>query len=180
MHGGGLWPEPTQLPEEARDYIRTADSRVASISGQPYGEAYRSGLLSDPTMTLESRPTTAAVLAAEAIEPSAGLEMLKAIQHAHYERGLRVVESGVLFRIATEIGLDTRAFESALESVDADRHIAETRRLMHQVGAQGFPTFLLEIRDQWFAVPNRQFAADPSGFAAWLGRMLNEHAGVSA
>ena len=176
LHGGGLWPEPTRLPEDMRNYIREADGRAAKLSGQPYGEAYLSGLLLDPTLTLESRPTTAAVLAAESIDPSRGLAMLAGIQHAHWEHGLKVVERDVLRRIAGEIGLDRAAFETALDAVDADAHIASTRRIMQQIGAGGFPAFVLEIDDQWFAVPNRQFASDPRGFASWLDRMLDEHA----
>ncbi|HUF73771.1 MAG TPA: DsbA family protein [Gammaproteobacteria bacterium] len=176
LHGGGLWPEPTRLPEDMRNYIRDADERAAKLSGQPYGEAYLSGLLLDPTLTLESRPTTAAVLAVESIDPSKGLAMLTGIQHAHWEHGLKVVEREVLRRIAGEIGLDRAAFETALDAVDADAHIASTRRIMQQIGAGGFPAFVLEIDGQWSAVPNRQFASDPRGFASWLGRMLGEHA----
>jgi putative protein-disulfide isomerase len=176
LHGGGLWPEPTRLPEDMRNYIREADSRAAKLSGQPYGEAYLSGLLLDPTLTLESRPTTAAVLAAEAMDSTLGLAMLSAIQHAHWEHGLKVVEPEVLDRIAARIGLDRAAFEAALRTVDADAHITNTRRFMHRIGAAGFPAFVLEVDGQWFGVPNRQFAANAQGFASWLGRMLDEHA----
>jgi putative protein-disulfide isomerase len=176
LHGGGLWPAPTRLPDEMRSYIREADARVGGISGQPYGEAYLSGLLMDPTLTLESRPVTAAVLAAEAIDAAKGFAMLGAIQHAHYERGLKVVEPEVLRQIADEIGLDRDAYETALNEVDAASHISSTQRFMQQIGARGFPTFVLEIGGQWFAVPHAQFASDAAGFAGWLGRMLDEHA----
>lgn len=176
LHGGGLWPEPTRLPEETRRYIRQADARAAEISGQPYGEAYLDGLLPDPTMTLESRPTTAAVLAAESLRASGGIEMLQAIQHAHYERGLRVVEAGVLAQLAGEIGIDREAFESALDEVDVDSHITNSRRFMQQIGAGGFPAFVLQFGDEWFAVPHQQYASDPAGFANWLRQTLNQQA----
>src|SRR5262249_54404487 len=61
LHGGALWPEPTQLPESTRLYIRQADQRIAQMSGQRFGPDYHNGLLLDPTMVLESRPPTAAV-----------------------------------------------------------------------------------------------------------------------
>jgi len=180
LHGGGLWPEPTQLPEETRTFIRDADARVGQMSGQPYGAAYLDGLLLDPTMTLESRPTTAAVLAAESIEPSNALAMLKGIQHAHYENGLRVVEPDVLRQIAVEIGLDPDAFEAALQRVDVDLHITDARRFMQQIGASGFPAFVLQVGEQWFAVPHQQFASDAQGFADWLGQVLSQHAEAKA
>jgi putative protein-disulfide isomerase len=181
MHGGGLWPEPTRLPEETRRYIRQADERAAAISGQPYGEAYLERLLPDPTLTLESRPTTAAILAVEAIRASAGIEMLQAIQHAHYERGLHVVEPDVLRQLAAECGIEGEAYESSLATVDVDSHIASTRRFMQQIGAGGFPAFVLQIGEQWYAVPHQQFASDPAGFAGWLSQAIRlKDAGASA
>jgi putative protein-disulfide isomerase len=174
MHGGGLWPEPTRLPEETRRYIRQADARAAEISGQPYGTAYLDSLLPDPTMTLESRPTTAAVLAAETLLAHGGLDMLKAIQHAHYERGLRVVEPQVLAQLAAEIGIEPEAFTAALDAIDVDGHIANSRRFMQQIGAGGFPAFALETGMQWLAVPNQQFASNPAGFADWLIAALDK------
>jgi putative protein-disulfide isomerase len=178
LHGGGLWPEPTRLPEETRQYIREADARVAAMSGQPYGEAYLNGLILDPTMTLESRPTTAAVLAAESLG-SKGLAMLQGIQHAHYEHGLRVVELAVLRGIADEIGLEREAFGAALGNVDVNAHIASTRRIMQQIGAGGFPAFALELDRQWYGVPHQQFASDPAAFADWLRQTMRRSASQS-
>lgn len=121
-------------------------------------------------MTLESRPTTAAVLAAESLRPGMGFAMLKGIQHAHYERGLHVVEPDVLRQIATEVGLDSDEFEVALTRVDTDAHIASSRRLMAEIGARGFPAFVLELEDRLLSVPHGAFAADPPGFAKLLAR----------
>lgn len=168
LHAGGLWPEPTRLPEDTRRYIQQADARIASLSGQPFGEAYLSGLLLDPSLVLDSRPTTAAVLAAQSLDPAQGPAMLRAIQHAHYERGRRVVELDVLLDIAAECGLDRDAFRAALRQVPVDAHIADTRRLMAHIGAAGFPTFVLQIGDQWRAVPSQRYTGDAAGFREWL------------
>jgi len=179
LHGGGLWPEPTRLPAQTRAYIREADGRAAAISGQPYGQPYLEGLLDDPTLTLESRPTTAAVLAAESLEPGKGLEMLRAIQHAHYERGLKVVEADVLRQLATEIGLDAAAFDAAIGEVGVDTHITNSRRFMQQIGAGGFPAFVLQIGDQWYAVPHQQYSSNAAGFGEWLSQATSQSASAS-
>lgn len=176
MHGGGLWPEPTKLPEDMRRYIRQADGRVGAISGQPYGAAYLDGLLQDPALTLHSRPTIAAVLAAQSLDATAGLRMLRGIQHAHYEHGQHVIQRDVLIGIAVACGLDRDAFVTALDSVDPDSHIEETRRLMVKVGAQGFPTMLLTVDGESYGVPNQRFAGNPAGFAAWLRGEIERHA----
>jgi putative protein-disulfide isomerase len=121
---------------------------------------------------LESRPVIAAVLAAQALDPSQALPMLRGIQHAHYERGLHVVRKETLRAIAAEIGLDAAEFERRLPSVPVDEHIAESQELMNNVGAQGFPTFVLEIGNDWFAVPHGRFASTPAKFAEWLDAQL--------
>jgi putative protein-disulfide isomerase len=172
MHAGGLWPQPTRLPEHTRRYIQQADARIGQMSGQPYGEPYLNGLLLDPELVLESRPVIAAVLAAQALDAAKALPMLRAIQHAHYERGEHVVREDTLKRLAEEIGLDVAAFTQALKTVPVDAHIAQSQELMNNVGAQGFPTFVLQIGDDWLAVPHSRFASTPDRFAEWLDTQL--------
>jgi putative protein-disulfide isomerase len=176
LHAGALWPEPTQLPESSRLYIRQADQRIAAMSGQRFGPDYHNGLLLDPTMVLESRPPTAAVLAAQSLDPAKALPMLRGIQHAHYEQGRRVVEHGVLCDIAVEVGLDRAEFEAALERVPLEEHIDATQRLMSRVGAQGFPTFVLPVGDDLYPVPHGRFASQPAQFRDWLDAQVKASA----
>ena len=180
LDAGGLWPQPTSLPDATRRYIREADARVAAMSGQPYGQAYLDGLLFDPSLVLYSRPTIAAVLAAAKLERSNGLTMLKAIQHAHYEQGRHVVQDSVLLDIAGECGFEPAAFAAVLEHVPVDAHIRATRELMAEVGAQGFPTFVLDSDERRLAVPHQHFASDPAAFAAWLTQQIEATAGAEA
>ena len=100
------------------------------------------------------------------------LPMLQAIQHAHYERGQHVVRDATLREIAAGLGLDAAAFAEARQSVRVDEHIAASQELMNNVGAQGFPTFVLQIGDEWFAVPHGRFASTPGKFAEWLDAQL--------
>jgi len=176
LHAGALWPEPTQLPVEMRRYIQQADARIAQMSGQPFGDAYLNHLLLDATLVLESRPVVAAVLAAQELDATKMLPMLRGIQHAHYEQGRHVVQESTLVDIAKAVGLDPAAFTAALHSVPVDRHIAESREFMNNIGAQGFPTFVLQIGDHWFGVPHGRFAAEPAKFAEWLETQLKNRA----
>jgi putative protein-disulfide isomerase len=176
LHGGGLWPEPTTLAAELRRYIKQADARIAEMSGQPFGAAYLDGLLDDPALVLASRPTIAAVLAAQALDASKSLPMLCAIQRAHYVEGRRVVEPEVLDAIAQSLGLPAADFARGRDRAPVDAHIEETRRLMAQVGAAGFPTFVLQIGERRFGVPHPRFAAEPAAFADWLNRELQARA----
>jgi len=168
LHAGGLWPEPTRLPEDTRRYIQQADARIAQMSGQDFGSAYLSGLLLDPELVLDSRPTIAAILAAEAIDESKTLAMLQAIQHAHYVEGKHVVRTEVLCDIAADIGLSRDEFAQRLAQTDPSEHMHAARQLMQRVGAGGFPTFILEREGTYRAVPHNQFAGNSDGFKKWL------------
>jgi putative protein-disulfide isomerase len=127
-------------------------------------------------MVLYSRPTIAAVLAAQSLDSAKALPMLKAIQHAHYEQGRRVVEEGTLADIAVELGFERGAFLAALHAAPVAAHVEESRRLMAQVGAQGFPTFLLQIGGDWYPVPHSRFASSPAQFHDWLEGQIQAHA----
>jgi protein-disulfide isomerase-like protein with CxxC motif len=49
---------------------------------------------------------------------------------------------------------------------------------MNNVGAQGFPTFVLQIDSDWLAVPHGRFAAAPAGLAEWLDAQLRARTGT--
>ncbi|OJY74062.1 MULTISPECIES: DsbA family protein [unclassified Rhizobium] len=164
LHGGGLMETPTRLAPDKRAYIRRSDAHIAELTGVTFGAAYLDGLLVDADSVFWSRPTIAAVLAAGTIERGAELRMLRAIQHAHYVEGRRVVDVAVLTAVAGTIGLAENAFSLALESVAVDEHIAAARRLMQRAGLRGFPGFLLERGADLIRVEHEPFYGRPAEF----------------
>jgi protein-disulfide isomerase-like protein with CxxC motif len=46
---------------------------------------------------------------------------------------------------------------------------------MSTLGAQGFPTFVLEIDGEWLAAPHSRFASSPAQFGEWLDGQLRAH-----
>jgi putative protein-disulfide isomerase len=86
------------------------------------------------------------------------------------------VEREVLGDIAEEVGLDRGEFAAALTRVPYDEHVAASRRLMAHVGAQGFPTFVLQIGDELYPVPHSRFASQPAQFRDWLETQARSHA----
>ena len=170
LHGGGLWEPATHASDAKRINMRDTDARIAGLTGQKFGEAYLEGTLFDPATVWWSRPTIAAVLAAEALEAGRSLAMMGAVQVAHYFEGRRVVETSVLVDIAATLGLDRARFADRLASVLVDAHIRETRTLMRRHGVHGFPGFLLEEGDSTSLIAHEGFYGDPHGFAAAITR----------
>jgi len=82
------------------------------------------------------------------------------------------VQREVLLDLAAETGFDRAAFAAAMDRAPVDTHIAASRQLMGQVGAGGFPTFLLEIDGHWQGVPHNRFASNANAFGEWLRERL--------
>jgi len=183
-HGGGMMMGARRQPVTAqlRDYVMPHDRRIAQLTGQPFGAAYFEGLLRDKLAVFDSGPPTAAVLAAETLAQR-GLDMLALLQTAHYVEGQRIADQAVLVRLAHMLGLDTAAFAQALEQVQVaalDSHIAETRGLMAQLGAHGFPSFALERDGQFTLLDISPFLGAPQKLLSWLMSQLPDEAAASA
>lgn len=175
-HGGGLMAGPRRRPvtPELRAFVTPHDQRIAQLSGQRFGEAYRDGLLRDTSAVFDSEPPIAAILAAESVAQR-GLDMLEKLQQAHYVEGRRVADREVLLALADAMGLDADAFAAALDQAlgpVVQRHIAETRAWMAQQGVQGFPSLLLERQGRFTPVEVGSHLGKPQGLAQWLRTQL--------
>ncbi|MBW8847903.1 MAG: DsbA family protein [Burkholderiales bacterium] len=172
LHAGGMMAGAQRQPvtPELRAYVLAHDQRIAEATGQPFGDAYRDGLLRDVQAVFDSEPPTAAILAAEALA-GRGLDLLAELQAAHYVHGRRIAEPAVLIELAGAIGLARAEFATELgrQSLGpAQAHIQQTRSFMAQTGARGFPSFLLETDAGLSRVDASAYLGRPRDFAAAL------------
>ncbi len=174
LHGGGLWDPAVHATEAERRMMRETDAHIGRLTGQVFGPAYLDGLLVDPASVWWSRPTVAAVLAAEALRPGRGVAMIGAVQHAHYVGGRRVVDDAILVEAARTIGLGPAPFRQALSEAPVDRHIQDTRTLMRRHGLQGFPSFLLEREGALERLPHEGCYGRPDGFVSLIRQAAPE------
>lgn len=150
-HAGGMLSGAARctITPEWRAHVIPHDERIATLTGQPFGDAYFNGLLQQFGATLDSTPPIAAMLVAEALG-GRGLDLLARAQTAHYVEGQQISTLAVMQSLAQELGLDPQAFAAhfreAVESV-APKHIRASREWLKVSGGQGFPTFLLEFTD---------------------------------
>jgi putative protein-disulfide isomerase len=191
-HGGGMMAGDARRPvtAELRQFVVAHDRRIAQASGQPFGQAYTEGLLRDPDAVLDSAPPITAVLAADQLARAngtdgngAGLDMLARVQQAHYVEGRRVAERGVLRELATQLGLDAAAFDTAyaqLEGAATQAHIAQSRALLARLGGQGFPTFALAQDGRFTTVDIGRFLGRPQAWRDWLAEQLGGDTGAEA
>jgi len=178
LHAGGMMAGPQRQPvtPELRGFVLAHDQRIAQATGQPFGDAYRDGLLCDPQAVFDSEPPTAAILAAEALA-GRGADLLAELQAAHYVHGRRIAEPAVLIELAGSIGLPTAEFATELGRQNlgpVQAHIEQTRAFMAQTGARGFPSFVLETPAGLSRVDASAYLGRPQDFAAALQGLLGQ------
>jgi putative protein-disulfide isomerase len=177
LHAGGLLAgtQRRAITPQWRDYVLPHDRRISELTGQPFGAAYVDGLLRETGYVMDSEPPITAVLAAGVLAGDAdraGLAMLERLQRAHYVEGRHIADPAVLIGLAAELGHDAAAFGDAyrqIAGVVTQAHIAASRRLLQQVGGQGFPTLALSLAGE---VPQRidigRYLGQPEAWRAQL------------
>lgn len=173
LHGGGLFVGASrqQLGESLRRHILEHDRRIAALTGQPFGEAYREKLLNDATAVLDSAPPLAAVLAADALA-GRGLDMLHTLQVAHYQQGRHIVRHEVLQGLAEDLGLPPAGFAAELQhqlTTRLETHMSVSHHLLARLGGNGYPTLALERDGCFEPIEIGRFLGRPEAFRRWLG-----------
>lgn len=175
LHFGGLFSAPNNRAADAAmlRYIMQHHERITQLTGQTPGPALEELFNSGDAM-LDSAPPIHALLAAE----MAGGDLMAyyhAIIKAHFMDGRRIAEPATLKQIAIECGIDVNLFQEAYDNLSEERvmqHINESRRLLHHIGGQGFPTFALE-QDGHIQMLNHQVLYNnPDGWQEALEQAL--------
>jgi putative protein-disulfide isomerase len=147
LHGGGMLTGAgaKKMSPEWREFVRPHEQRIATLSGQSFGAAYRDHAQSNYELVLDSGPPTAAMLAAEELA-GAGLAMLKRLQVAYYVEGRPISERHEILKVSSELGLESAVFPKALNHATEklDKHFQSTHELLARIGGRGFPTFAIE------------------------------------
>ncbi|MCA1326509.1 DsbA family protein [Herbaspirillum sp. alder98] len=176
-HGGGMMAgrNRRQVTADLRNYVMPHDHRIAQLSGQVFGERYFNGLLTDTTAVFDSGPPIAAVLAMQSLKGNdAGLDLLAAIQRAHYQDGRRISDESVLVALAEQLGADGQAFAAAMQQQPLEAHFQATRDLLDQVGGRGFPTFVLQRGEAMEVIEVGPWLGRPVEWAVYLREAIED------
>lgn len=171
-HGGGMmaYQNRKAVTASLRNYVIPHDQKIAQLTGQPFGQAYFSGLLRDENAVFDSEPPITAILTAEKLAKR-GLDLLALIQSAHYVEGQRIAELAILSKLAVKIGINRDIFEYEYQNqsgVNTQTHIQESRELLQHVGGQGFPTFVLEQNGSFEVINSAPYFGDLDAWQALL------------
>ncbi|WP_332419319.1 DsbA family protein [Vibrio metschnikovii] len=173
LHPGGMLPR-SELAAEFRAHILEADQQISLVTGQVFGEAYRSRIASKQPLIVDSYLTAQAIIAAEELQ-GLGLAMLKKIQQAHYQQGLTVAEPEVLAQLASQLGIEHDKWHNAMQQAKSDlpSTIANSKQLMAQYQLRGFPSMMIELANgQWRSVQPSAYYGKPEAWQAFWQSMV--------
>ncbi|MFT7075194.1 MAG: putative protein-disulfide isomerase [Planctomycetota bacterium] len=157
---GGLAPDSDEpMPDAVQAMVRGAWGAVEATTGASFNPDFWTQC--QPRRS--TYPACRAVLAAESLEPGAGLRMFHRIQRAYYLEARNPSDVPVLEALAADLGLNREAFSRSLASAEIEaalqRDVAESARLGAAANAAGFPTLILRSDGEVRAL-NR-------GYATW-------------
>lgn len=122
------------------------DQRIAALTGQSFTDRYRTEVLGDRSMRLDSGPATRALFAVHKNDPRRVFDALKAIQHARYVDGRDVTDPATLADLLSALSLP----EAARDLVVVDANLIAGYRTwvlagagaMRRFGLRGVPSLL--------------------------------------
>ncbi|MHC4048986.1 DsbA family protein [Bradyrhizobium sp. 25ACV] len=140
-------PAARTMDQHFAAYAWQNDQRIARLTGQPFSEAYRTGILGNTGSLFDSAAATLGVVAVGLTDPIRELEALKLLQRARYVDGrdnssLQIVADVLEGAQLTDAARRVRAPDEALIAAYQTR-IAAARADMTRFGAGGVPALVV-------------------------------------
>lgn len=146
---GGLRPGTTEpMRDKDRDYIRSAWTRVAEASGQPFDHAF----FDRQRFVYDTEPACRAVVTMRRRMPEKALRYLARVSRAFYAENQDVTEGLVLASLAGEFEEDADAFQMAMLEPEARNETFRDFLTTQQLGIQGYPAVIAGSDAQGYAV----------------------------
>jgi putative protein-disulfide isomerase len=148
---GGLAPDSDQpMPAELQAHLQDTWRRIQQ---RIPGTRFNFDFWRDCRPRRSTWPACRAVIAARTLDPSLGVAMVHAIQHAYYLEARNPSDTETLVALARQLGLPVDRFASLLDTPQTrealDHEIAQARR----IGADSFPSLRLQIGQGHWPVP---------------------------
>ena len=173
---GGLFigSQRRKLDADWLSHVHEHDARIAALTGMAFGSDYRTQLLTNSEIMLDSLPASRGLLAAQRFAaPGSDLLFLNAIQRAWYEHGQDITRADVVDDVlskSVEPGIRLGQIPEN-EALDAIQH---GRMLMTQTGGQGFPTAVfINKGGQYTLLPVSRYYGQPEAFFTLVSPLLS-------
>ncbi|MEB8431238.1 DsbA family protein [Cocleimonas sp. KMM 6892] len=148
---GGLAPDSDEpMPEQMQEAIAGYWKRIQQHIP---GTKFNFDFWQECEPRRSTYPSCRAVIAARKQKPEIERKMIDAIQKAYYLKAKNPSNDETLIDIAESLGLDKEAFSADLNSAETQQQLEEEMTFARQIGAQGFPSMMLEIEGRYEYLP---------------------------
>ncbi|MBZ5488512.1 DsbA family protein [Halomonas aquamarina] len=163
------------MDEAFAAYAWENDQRIAALTGQPFTEAYRRGVLESREQRFDSAPATRALTAVHLTAAEREFAALEAFQRARYAEGrdvtdratlVELLDALALFEAASLLKADDETLRSACE-----RRVVQAQTLMQRFSLRGVPSLLVEKAGALQPLKADALYSSPAGFVESLSRV---------
>lgn len=160
-------------------YAWQNDQRIHALTGQPFSDAYRTRVLGNPRVRMDSWPAALALQIVREQQPARELAALHALQSARFVGGRDLTDPEVLAGVGAGVGIDREVFLAALaddrvlvERAEAD--LARAQGITRALGARGVPLLLLDgIAPLPTVLPHGDWLGNPGAAVKSLASILD-------
>ncbi len=147
---GGLAEDSNKLmPEKLQARIRQT---WQSIQHEIPGTQFNYDFWANNLPRRSTYPSCRAVIAARKQDRSIEKKMIEKIQQAYYLQARNPSDNDVLVAIAKTLDLDIQKFSQDINSDETKIALANEIKFSRQLGAQGFPSLILQHHEQNFFI----------------------------
>ncbi|MDH7798339.1 MULTISPECIES: DsbA family protein [unclassified Beijerinckia] len=168
----GLFAGEGARPMDAQfaAYAWQNDQRIARLTGQPFTQTYRTGILDRADGLFDSAPATLGIVAVGLSESAREFEALKALQRGRYVEGRDTADLAVVADILEQAG--SAAAAARVRQPDEDllaayrNRTAAARTKMSRFGVNGVPALIVEGAKGERLLPSQALFGDFDQLAA--------------
>ena len=146
---GGLAPETQEpMPMDMREMLEQTWHRVSEKTGARFNyDFWRNN-----TPMRSTYPACKAVLLAR--DAGKELAMIAAIQALYYQQAGNPSDYEQLYLLAEKTGMDVEVFKPAIHAVGTQQRLLQEIMFAESLGAQGFPSLVLEKGGERIFIPH--------------------------
>ncbi|PYF84169.1 putative protein-disulfide isomerase [Marinomonas alcarazii] len=171
-HPGGMIPKQAIDPS-FRQHILQADKQIALMTKAHFGDAYKARVAGTGDFIVDSYSTTRAFFVGQEMGIKAHV-MLAAIQKAHYQDGKHLDELDTLAELAASMGLDKATWNEKMAQSEAKMlsKVEESHRLMGKLRISGYPTMIIERKDQLTWLEHSKYYGRTAEWEGYLAELV--------
>ncbi|MEZ4772791.1 MAG: DsbA family protein [Bacteroidia bacterium] len=147
--GGLRTHEIHPMNKDLRRFLYEHWAQVTELSGQPFNYAI---LDPESAFVYDTEKPCRAVVAFRHLQPESTLSFFKSIQHSFYRDNQDTGKVETYFPLLEPFGVDPVAFEALFYKEDVRKETTDDFLWARQVGANSFPTMLLQHNRTLWAI----------------------------